>query len=160
MTYLFNNKFKRISGWIFYLTIPIGMYLLFTDSFESLLRIKVFSLFSYETIITTPNTENIIGSKGFRWIENGFLDEILTFIIVLSGIIHSFSKEKIEDELISKIRLDSLVLSLYINYGFLILFNFFVYELSYFYVMVFHLFTILLFFNLIFKYKLYKHYKS
>ena len=142
MNYLFNNKWKRISGWIFYLTIPVGMYLLFTDSFEGLLKIQVFSLLD------------------FRWIENGFIDEILTFVIIVSGIIHSFCKEKIEDELISKIRIDSLVLSLYINYGVLVLFNFFVYELNYIYVMIFHLFTILILFNLIFRYKLYIHYKS
>jgi hypothetical protein len=96
----------------------------------------------------------------FRWIENGFVDEILTFVIIVSGIIHSFCKEKIEDELISKIRIDSLVLSLYINYGVLVLFNFFVYELNYIYVMIFHLFTILILFNLIFRYKLNIHYKS
>lgn len=160
MKYLFNYKWKRISGWIFYLTIPIGMYLLFTDSFEDLLKIQVFSLFHYETIFTTSDTENIIGSRGFQWIENGFVDEILTLVIIVSGIIHSFCKEKIEDELISKLRMDSLVISLYINYGVLIFFNFFVYELSYFYVMVFHLFTILILFNLIFRYKLNIHYKS
>ena len=142
MNYLFNNKWKRISGWIFYLTIPVGMYLLFTDSFEGLLKIQVFSLLN------------------FRWIENGFVDEILTFVIIVSGIIHSFCKEKIEDELISKIRIDSLVLSLYINYGVLVLFNFFVYELNYIYVMIFHLFTILILFNLFFRYKLNIHYKS
>ena len=142
MNYLFNNKWKRISGWIFYLTIPVGMYLLFTDSFEGLLKIQVFSLLN------------------FRWIENGFVDEILTFVIIVSGIIHSLCKEKIEDELISKIRIDSLVLSLYINYGVLVLFNFFVYELNYIYVMIFHLFTILILFNLIFRYKLNIHYKS
>ena len=160
MKFLFNHKWKRISGWIFYLTIPVGIYLLFTDSFEDLLNIRVFSLFHSETIFTTSNTENIIGSRGFQWIENGILDEILTFVIIVSGIIHSFCKEKIEDELISKIRMDSLVLSLYINYGVLLFFNFFVYELSYFYVMVFHLFTILILFNLIFRYKLNIHYKS
>ena len=142
MNYLFNNKWKRISGWIFYLTIPVGMYLLFTDSFEGLLKIQVFSLLN------------------FRWIENGFVDEILTFVIIVSGIIHSFCKEKIEDELISKIRIDSLVLSLYINDGVLVLFNFFVYELNYIYVMIFHLFTILILFNLFFRYKLNIHYKS
>jgi hypothetical protein len=160
MKYLFNYKWKRISGWIFYLTIPVGMYLLFTDSFEDLLKIQVFSLFHYETIFTTSDTENIIGSRGFQWIENGFVDEILTFVIIVSGIIHSFCKEKIEDELISKLRMDSLVISLYINYGVLIFFNFFVYELSYIYVMVFHLFTILILFNLIFRYKLNIHYNS
>ena len=159
MRFLFNHKWKRISGWIFYLTIPVGIYLLFTDSFDDLLKIRVFSLF-HSTIFTTSNTENIIGSRGFQWIENGILDEILTFVIIVSGIIHSFCKEKIEDELISKIRMDSLVLSLYINYGVLLFFNFLVYEVNYIYVMVFHLFTILILFNLIFRYKLNIHYKS
>lgn len=160
MKFLFNNKWKRISGWIFYLTIPVGMYLLFTDSFDDLLKIRVFSLFHDDTFFSAPYNESIVGSKVFRWIENGFVDEILTLVIIVSGIIHSFCKEKFEDELISKIRVDSLVLSLYINYGVLIFFNFIVYELSYIYVMVFHLFTIIIIFNLIFKYKLNIHYKS
>ena len=160
MNYLFDHKYKKVSGWVFYITIPIAMYFLFTDQFDHLLKIKVFSLFPSETIITTPETENVIGTRGFTWIENGFLDEIFTFIIIVSGIVNSFSREKVEDELISKIRMESLVLSLYINYGLLLLSNFLIYELSYFYVMVFHLFTILLFFNLIFKYRLYKHYNS
>lgn len=160
MNYLFNHKFKRVSGWIFYISLPVGLYLFLTDQFDELLTIKVFSLFSYETIINTAQTENIVGSSGFRWIENGFLDEILTMVIIISGIVNSFSREKVEDELISKMRMESLVLSLYVNYGLLVIFNFLVYELSYFYVMVFHLFAILLLFNLIFKYKLYKHYHS
>jgi hypothetical protein len=156
MGYLFSNKWKKLSGWIFYLSILIGVYLLFTDRFEDWFRIKVFSILSYDSIFSNINHE----SFAFKWIENGFLDEILTLIIVISGIIHSFSKEEIEDELISKIRMDSLVLSLYINYGVLLFLNFFVYELSYFYVMVFHLFDILILFNLIFKYKINKHYQS
>ena len=160
MNYLFDHKYKKVSGWVFYITIPIAMYFLFTDQFDHLLKIKVFSLFPSETIITTPETENVIGTRGFAWIENGFLDEIFTFIIIVSGIVNSFSREKVEDELISKIRMESLVLSLYINYGLLLLSNFLIYELSYFYVMVFHLFTILIIFNLIFKSWLYKHYNS
>jgi hypothetical protein len=160
MNYLFNHKFKRLSGWIFYLTIPVALYFLFTDQYEQLLKINVFSIFPSEMIITTPETENIVGSRGFAWIENGFLDEIFTIILIVSGIVNSFSREPVEDELISRMRMESLVLSLYINYGLLILSTLFVYELSYFYVMVLHLFTILLFFNLIFKYRLAKHYNS
>jgi len=160
MTFLFNHKLKGISGWVFYLTIPPSLYLLFTDSFDELFKIRVFSLFASTAIMPTPETENSISSLGFGWVENGFLDEILTFVIVVSGIIHCFSKEKIEDELIAKLRGNSLVLSLYINYGLLLISNFLIYDLSYFYAMVIHLFTILIIFNLIFKYKLLKHYKS
>ena len=160
MNFLFDHKFKRLSGWIFYLTIPVALYFLFTDQYDQLLQIKVFSIFPSEMIITTPETENIVGSRGFTWIENGFLDEIFTIILIVSGIVNSFSREPVEDELISRIRMESLVMSLYINYGLLILSTLFIYELSYFYVMVIHLFTILLFFNMIFKYRLSKHYNS
>lgn len=160
MLLLFNSKFKRISGWIFYLTVPIALYAFLTRSFEELLVFKVFPLFSYERTIVTEYTENVVGSEGFRWIENGLVNEILIAIIIVAGIINSFSKEKHEDELIGKLRTESLTLSLYLNYGIILLANFLIFELTFTYVLVFNLFAILLFFNLIFRYKLYRHYKS
>ena len=160
MKHLFPNKLKRISGIIFYLSLVAGLYLFSTDQFDQLLVIKVPQFFSYEMTITTPNTENIIGTSKVLWIENGFLDEILTIIIIVSGIINSFSREPVEDELISKMRMESLTLSLYINFGLVIVSTLVFFELLYFNVLVFNLFTILLFFNIIFKFNLYKHYKS
>ncbi len=160
MQLLFNNRYKRISGWIFYLTIPFALYAYFTKRFEDIFVFKVFPLFSYKRIIITEHTENIIGSEGFRWLENGLVNEILLTIIIVAGIINSFSKEKNEDELIGKLRTESLTLSLYLNYGIILLANFLIFELTFIYVLIFNLFTILLFFNLIFKYKLYRHYKS
>jgi hypothetical protein len=158
MNYLFKHQYKRISGWIFYLTIPIGLYLLFTDGFDEIWVTRVFSLFPSEIRILTPQTENVVGSRGYQWIENGIVDEILTFVIVISGLVNSFSRERVEDELISRIRMESLTLSLYINYGILLLATLLLFELTYFYVMVFNLFTVLLLFNLIFRYRLYRHY--
>jgi hypothetical protein len=152
MSYLFSNKFKKISDVIFYLSIPIGLFLLLTDRIQDVFVVNVFSIFSYEWI----------GSErtGFGWIENGLGDEIFTLLIIISGLVNSFSKEKIEDELISKIRLESLSLSLFISFGFIIISTFLVYNLIYMYVLVFNLFLIILLFNLIFKVRLYKHYKS
>ena len=152
MSYLFSNKFKKISGVIFYLSIPIGLFLLITERIQDLFVVNVFSIFSYEWI----------GSErtGFGWIENGLGDEIFTLLIIISGLANSFSKEKIEDELISRIRLESLSLSLFISFGFIIISTFLVYNLNYMYVLVFNLFLIILLFNLIFKVRLYKHYKS
>ena len=152
MNYLFNNKFNKISGWIFYLSILIGLFLMLTDRIQDILVIKVFSFFSYEWV----GKEGL----GFGWIENGLGDEIFTTIIIISGLINSFCKEKIEDELISKIRLESLTMSLFISYGLVIISTFLIYNLSYMYVLVFNLFIILILFNLIFSYRLYKHYKS
>lgn len=160
MKLLFNYRYKKISGWIFYLSLPIALYAFLTNIWDEILVVEVYDLFSYEKIFVTEHTEDIIGSPGFRWIENGLLNEIFISIIIISGIINSFSKEKIEDELIGKLRTESLTLSLYINYGAILIANFLIYELTFIYVLVFNLFAILLFFNLLFKYKLYQHYKN
>ena len=160
MQLLFNHKFKKVSGWIFYLTIPIALYSFITGKFDEFLVVKVYPLFSFRKTIYTAETESVIGSDGFQWIENGFDNEILIAVIIISGIINSFSKERYEDELIGKLRTESLTLSLYVNYSILLLANFLIYELTFIYVMVFNLIGILLFFNLIFKYNLHKHYRG
>jgi hypothetical protein len=151
MNYLFNYKYKKISGVIFYLSIPIGLFLLWNDRIQDVFVVNVFSIFSYEWI----------GSErtGFGWIENGLGDEIFTLLIIVSGLINSFSKEKIEDELISRIRLESLSLSVFISFGLIIISTFLVFDINYMYVLVFNLFLIILLFNLIFKFRLFKHYK-
>ena len=152
MSYLFSNKFKKVSGWIFYLLIPVGLFLLLTERIQDIFVVNVFSIFSYEWI----------GSErtGFGWIENGLGDEIFTLLIIISGLVNSFSKEKIEDELISRIRLESLSLSLFISFGLIIISTFLVYNLNYMYVLVFNLFLIIFLFNLLFKFRLFKHYNS
>lgn len=152
MSYLFNNNFKKPSGIIFYLSILIGFYLLITERLQEMFVINVFSIFSYEWF----------GSErtGFGWIENGLGDEIFTLLIIVSGLINSFSKEKIEDELISKIRLESLTLSLFISFGLIIVSTFLVFNINYMYVLVFNLFLIILLFNLTLKFRLFKHYNS
>jgi len=151
MNYLFDNKYKKISGLVFYLTSIIGLYLLLTERIFDLFTLNVYSLFSESFSDLT---------YGGGWIENGLGDEIFTTIIIISGLINSFSKEKIEDELISKIRLESLTMSLFISYSLVIISTFLIYNLSYMYVLVFNMFIILLLFNLIFRYKLHQHYKS
>ena len=152
MNYLFNYKYKKISGWIFYLLIPVGLFLLLTERIQDIFVVNVFSIFSYEWF----------GSEktGFGWIENGLGDEIFTLLIIVSGLINSFSKEKIEDELISRIRLESLSLSLFISFGLIIISTFLVFNINYMYVLVFNLFLIILLFNLILKFRLFKHYNS
>ena len=151
MNYLFNYKYKKISGWIFYLLIPVGLFLLLTERIQDIFVVNVFSIFSYEEWIGSERT-------GFGWIENGLGDEVFTLLIIVSGIVNSFSSEKIEDELISRIRLESLSLSLFISFGLIIISTFLVYNLNYMYVLISNLFLIILLFNLIFKFRLYKHY--
>ena len=148
--YLFSNRYKTLSGWVFYISLIIGSILWITDAFDHYLVISVPDLFGTDSLFDTGN----------GWMKNGILDELFTVLIIISGLIHSFSKEKTEDELISKLRLDSLIWSLYINYGLVILATLLIYDIMYFNVLIFNLFTIILFFNLRLRFNLHKHYTS
>ncbi len=148
--YLFSNRFKTLSGWVFYLSLIIGFILWISDTFDDNLVISVPDLFGTSGLF----------DGGSGWIKNGVLDELFTVLIIISGLIHSFSKEKVEDELIGKLRLDSLIWSLYVNYGLVILATLLIYDMMYFNVLIFNLFTIILFFNLRLRFNLHKHYAS
>ena len=152
MNYLFSNKFKKVSGWVFYLSLPVGLFLMLTERIQDIFVVKVFSIFSHEWVGSEPT--------GFGWIENGLGDEVFTLLIIISGLVNSFCREKIEDELISRIRLESLSLSLFISFGLIIVSTFLVYSINYMYVLISNLFLIILLFNLIFKFRLSKHYNS
>jgi hypothetical protein len=78
--------------------------------------------------------------------EQNLLDEILGGLVILGSMMVAFSKEKVEDEYIAKIRLDSLAWAVYFNQGLLFLSLFFVYGMSFLWVMIFNLFTLTWFF--------------
>ncbi|MBQ0739534.1 hypothetical protein J9332_35040, partial [Aquimarina celericrescens] len=73
-------------------------------------------------------------------------DEFVELLLIIGGLCIAFSKHKNEDEFISKLRLDSLLWATYINYGVLIFSILFIYWLSFFYVLVANMITILLLF--------------
>lgn len=76
--------------------------------------------------------------------------------IILGCLFITCSREKVEDELIDKIRLNSLLLALVTNYTIVIIISLFVYDFAYLDVMLYNLFTILLLFLGIFRYKLWR----
>jgi hypothetical protein len=93
------------------------------------------------------------------WIENGIFDELITIVLIISGIIHSFSREKTEDEYISSIRLQALTWSIFVNYGLVLMATLLIFGMAYFHVMIIHLFSLIILFNLRFQYKLRAYYK-
>lgn len=141
MQYLLPNKFKKI-GWLIF--IPVSLlgisWLIFEPLFEpklDLLEFNVFALVSGGILNDT---------YVFQVIENNILDEFIGVLFIISSIFIAFSKEKTEDEFIAMIRLESLVWATYINYGVLILALIFVYDIPFFWVLVFNMFTTLIFF--------------
>ncbi|WP_124981474.1 hypothetical protein [Nonlabens xiamenensis] len=144
--YLFPNQFKRI-GWL--ILIPSAIFGLVTIMYEyepSFLDFKVPAIIIDEPFFTTD--------------ENNILNEIFGVLIIISSLIVAFSKEKTEDEYISKIRLESLVWAVYCNYGILLFSFLFIFNFSFLWVMIFNMFTLLLFFIIRFNWQLSKFKKS
>ncbi len=146
--FLFPNKFKTF-GWILFVPslILIISSSVFNLSLDEYLTIKVFTIYQ-ETIGEVPGF--------FTIITNSISDELLTFGMILGAIFIGFSKLKEEDEMISKIRYESLVWATYFNYGLILFFTLFIYGMPYLNVLFYNMFTLLIFFIIRFQYKIYK----
>ena len=83
-------------------------------------------------------------------------DEIAAIGLILSLLFIGFSKEKIEDEQIAQLRLDSLQWSVYFNYIILILAIIFIHGTNFLDAMVYNMFTLLIFFIIRFRLAVYR----
>lgn len=136
--YLLPNKYKT-TGWVlFILGVISGIYLFINDYETNSLNAKVLSIY-YEGIFDSE-------TGFFKIVDNQILDEIITIIIIIGGLIVGFTKEKIEDEFIYKLRKDSLVWAIIFNYSILLLTIIFIYDMAFFHVLVLNMFTPLIFF--------------
>ncbi len=88
------------------------------------------------------------------------MNNIAIIGIVAGGLLATCSREKVEDEMISHIRLNSLLVALYINYALLIVAALLVYDLDFLQVMIYHMFTILLVFMIVFRYQVWRTQKG
>ena len=144
--YLLPNKYKTIGWVLFILGILSGVFHFISNFEDDLLVIKVLSIYN----------DPFIGDPGFfNIIENGILDELTAITIIVGGLIVGFSKEKVEDEFIYKLRTDSLVWAIIFNYVVLLFTVIFVYDMTFFNVMIFNMFTPLIFF--VFRFNFLKH---
>lgn len=146
--FLFSHKYKPLGWFLFVVGLILGVILMYYD-------------FDYPDI--EANVFPLIGDEGFlsqnpplKWSANNIADEIAGLLIIIGGVLVAFSKTEDEDEFISKIRMESLIWATYVNYIVLILAMLFVFDMSFFNVMVCNMFTILIFFILRFHYVLFK----
>lgn len=145
--YLFPNRFKKI-GWIILIPSAVmGLATLIYEYDPNFLNFNVPAIFLYELI----GEKQLIGM-----VSNNILNEILGVLIIVSSLMVAFSKEKLEDEYISTIRLESLVWAVYVNYGILLFSFLFIFDISFLWVMIFNMFTVLLFFIVRFNWQISK----
>lgn len=148
INYLFPNKFKYIGLVLLIPSVLLGILYLFFDVQIEFLDAQVPALFSQGLFNE--------GRDSTSMIENNLTDELASIFFLISSIFLAFSKEKFEDEYIVKVRLESLVWAVYVNYGILLICLIFIYDFSFLMVMILNLFTILIFFNLRYYFKLFQ----
>lgn len=140
---LFPHSFQRI-GWI--LLIPfltLGIANMFFEYNASWLQFRI--------------------SKGNElefFSSHNFTDELAAVGLIISLVFIAFSKEKIEDEAIQFFRLEALQWAVYANYLVLIISILSVYGSTFFQVMTYNMFTVLIIFILRFRYVLFQYNKA
>lgn len=144
---LLPHRFKKIGWLLFVPAVFLGIYYLITELSPEFLNMQVF------TIVNDELGDEV---QYFTMMSNNVFDEIIGLLLIISMAFIAMSKQKNEDEFIAKIRVESLVWATYINYAILALAIIFVHGLSFFWVLVFNMFTVLLFFIIRFNWVLYK----
>jgi hypothetical protein len=145
--YLIPNRFRKI-GWLLFLPgLLLGLWYLLGQSAPAFFDAKVFAVAGQPFLGKTVR---------FSFIENNLLDELAGLLIILGALMIAFSKEKTEDEFITRIRMESLVWATYVNYFILLLAIVFIYDMIFLWVLVFNMFTILFFFMVRYHWVLYK----
>ena len=96
--------------------------------------------------------------KGF---DGSYLLNNITIIsIIAGGILVTCSREKNEDEMTQQLRLSSLLTALYINYAALVVCALLLYDMDFLSVMIYNMFTPLLIFMVVFRWKIWRMKKA
>ncbi len=149
INYLFPHKLKKI-GWLILIpSVVLGLFTLIYELEPSFLDFNI-------PIILTDNLPFSENNGNSGLVKNNFLNEILGILIIAGSLLVAFSKEKYEDEYIAKIRLESLVWAVYVNYGILIFSILFIFGTNFYWVMLFNIFTVLWFFIIRFNWQISK----
>ncbi|WP_421825775.1 hypothetical protein [Larkinella sp.] len=151
--WLFPNRY-RLMGWL--LLIPstiLGLLVLYAEF-----------RFGFLDIILKAPEENETGFYTIIWWLSGggdFLsgsessmnltDELAALGVIIGLLLIAFSKEKVEDEMISQLRLESLQWAVYVNYLILGVLILLVHGGLFFSVMIYNLFTVLIVFIIRFR---------
>lgn len=154
---LLPARFKMIGWGILIPATLAGLFSAIKGFQISWLHVKVFALFGGDSF--SPGNE-IAKNQNFTFITTDITLTLIAVLFLVGALIVSFSKEKIEDEFITKLRLSSLLWSVWVHYILLLVAFIFVWGFSFMDVMIYNMFTILIIFIIRFNYILYKNSKT
>jgi len=148
---LLPNKYKRV-GWL--IMIPCAI-LWFYGSYTE------FEYMDWDVKIPSIIDGGL--SDDYKFLSLAKIDlapTLLGILFILGGLMVGFSKEKHEDEFISNLRESSLIWAVLLNYALLIFAFIFIHGMAFLDVMVYNMFTVLIFFIVRFNYVLYRNAKN
>ncbi|MBU2019190.1 MAG: hypothetical protein KJ941_06055 [Bacteroidetes bacterium] len=157
-TFLFPHKWQKIGWMVLIPTLLVGLLILLNDIWNLPNIVSVFEQFTDLFNIKVPQFQ--FSSPFFLYKENNLLNEIIIFGIIVGSTLISFSKEKIEDEMISNLRLYSLMWAVVVHFSLVLIASLLFYEFDYFNVMTIQMFSILFLFIIHFKYQIHQYNKS
>ena len=148
-TFLLPHSFKK-AGWaILVPTFIIGL-LMFIDGCNG------FPGYLMKGVDPAGGLYRVLDSDAMTAV----LNNIAIVGICVGSLFVACSREPIEDELISQVRLNSLLIALYLNTAFIIVSALCFYGLDYLYVMIGNIFTMLLVFLVVYEVKMWRLKKS
>lgn len=149
--YLFPHHLKGISGVLFLLSfLALIVYTALNNPEEPFFNLPVFAIVGNDGFFGDP--------KLFTIMHNPVLDEIIVLLVIASGIVFAFSKEKNEDEMVAAIRLHSLAWATITNYVILFACYLFIYGLPFLNILMGAMFSQLVIFIVLFRYRIYQFY--
>ncbi|WP_133257114.1 hypothetical protein [Hymenobacter edaphi] len=144
--FLFPHRYKAV-GWVLFATGAVLGLLAWNFEWHP-------SWLSFELpAFVLPHP--VLGKDGTPTPHN-FLPEISGVLCIIGALLAACSREQHEDEFIMRLRLDSLLWAVYVNYGLLILALLLTYEFLFLNLMVYSMFTPLVLFLLRFHYVLFR----
>jgi hypothetical protein len=100
-------------------------------------------IYAFPFLKTGVSQDSFLDNVNYSWI-----DEILTTGMTIGLVMMAFAQEKSEDEFIVSIRLRSLQAAVLLNYGLLLLLNWFYFEGDFLNILTYNMFTVLIIFVL------------
>lgn len=123
--FLLPAKFRFVGSIFFIAGIITGVFRFYLGIKPKILDARVFAVYS-----------EYLDEKYMKLVNNNMGEEI-TLLLVLSGLfLIAFAKEKSEDELVRNIRYQSLIISFYLSFTFLLAATFFTYGFAFLYMLI------------------------
>ncbi|UFH56029.1 hypothetical protein [Spirosoma sp. KNUC1025] len=135
--WLFPHRFRLIGWLVFIPSAILGLANMYDDFSPKWFVADI--LGSSMTVTSGHSVSHLTNIQNLT-------DEIAAIGIIVGLLLVAFSKEKVEDEMISRLRLEALQWSVYANYIILMIAIVTVYDMAFFSVMIYNMFTVLLVF--------------